>query len=91
MISVTNKNARHLFYLQYILLIIVLLMNGCKKTTVESTPIPNRIPKPDGSIVYSTTILDSVSPINKTTSWHNTNKSFTAFSTCNSLCTADLN
>ena len=74
MTTVTKRAASHLFLLQYILLIIVFLTMGCKKTAVDAPP--NRVPKPDGTIVYSTAILDSVSLINKTTSWHNTNKSF---------------
>jgi hypothetical protein len=78
MTTVTKKTAYTLFLLQYILLIIVFLAVGCKKTTVDSPPIPNRVPKPDGTLVYSTAILDSVSPINKTSSWHNTNKSFSS-------------
>ena len=76
MTTLTKRAAFHVFLLQYILLIIVFLMMGCKKTAVDATP--NRIPKPEGTIVYSTAILDSVSPINKTTSWHNTNKSFSS-------------
>ena len=76
MTTVTKRTAFHLFLLQYILLIIVFLTMGCKKTAVDSTP--NRVPKPEGTVVYSTAILDSVSLINKTTSWHNTNKSFSS-------------
>ena len=74
MTTVTKNTAYPLFLLQYILLIMVFLTMGCKKTAVDLPP--NRVPKADGSIVYSTAILDSVSPINKTTSWHITNKSF---------------
>jgi hypothetical protein len=76
MTTVSKRAAFHLFLLQYILLITVFLTMGCKKTAVDSTP--NRVPKPDGTIVYSTAILDSVSPVNKTTSWHNTNKAFSS-------------
>ena len=74
MTTVTKRAAFLLLLMQYILLIIVFLTMGCKKTAVDAPP--NRVPKPDGTIVYSTAILDSVSLINKTTSWHNTNKSF---------------
>jgi hypothetical protein len=74
MTTVTKRAVFHLLLLQYKLLIIVILTVGCKKTVVDAPP--NRVPKPDGTIVYSTAILDSVSLINKTTSWHNTNKSF---------------
>lgn len=76
MTTVPKRATAHLFLLQYILLITVFLSMGCKKTTVESPP--NRVPKPDGTVVYSSAILDSVSLINKTTSWHNTNKSFSS-------------
>jgi hypothetical protein len=76
MTTVPKRATAHLFLLQYILLITVFLTMGCKKTTVDAPP--NRVPKPDGTVVYSTAILDSVSLINKTTSWHNTNKSFSS-------------
>ena len=76
MTSVTPKSAFHFLLLQYILLIIVFLTVGCKKKAVDLPP--NRVPKPEGTVVYSTAILDSLSQINKTTSWYNTNRSFSS-------------
>lgn len=78
MIPKNRIASQHLYCMQYILLIIISTMAGCKKAQDETISMPNRIPRPDGSVVYSTAILDSVSIINKTTSWHNTNKSFTS-------------
>lgn len=71
-------------------IIFVLLLNSCKKpnnTEIDdnsSASIPASENKTE--LVYPISLLDSVSDINKTTSWYNTNKSFTQlFNVQNSL------
>jgi len=61
--------------------ILILLLSSCKKGK-EAEPIP---PEPPAKVTptikegmdYPVSLLESLSDINKTTSWYNTNKSFT--------------
>ena len=66
----------HIFIINLLLMVIFTSLMGCKKKDLSAPETPIRVPKPEGTIVYSTALLDSVSKINKTTSWYNTNKSF---------------
>ncbi len=60
---------------------LLVVLSSCSKTSTETpyTPTPT-IPAPvvtvPTKLVYPTNTLDSVSEINKTTSWYKTNKSF---------------
>ena len=66
----------------FILFIIFSVFFSCKKTEIENEP--ENIVERKG-MYYPVSLLESVSKINKTTSWYNTNKSFTSlFSVCNS-------
>ena len=58
------------------LLFTVVLLAGCKKNELPPEEIFVRAIPLDGSIIYPTTQLDSISLINKSTSWFNTNKAF---------------
>jgi len=59
-----------------ITLFIIFLFVGCKKNELPPDEVFVRSTPLVGSIVYSTSMLDSLSPINKNTSWYNTNKAF---------------
>lgn len=65
-------------YLQYNLLISLLLLLSCKKTEPEYTENFTRTPKPEGTIVYSSATLEGYTAINRGTSWFQTTKSFTS-------------
>ena len=64
-------------YLQYNLLISLFLLLGCKKNDIDPEEIYVRTVKPEGTVVYGTSVLDSYSTINKKTSWFLTTTSFT--------------
>jgi hypothetical protein len=72
-----RKKFHHFRLLQYNLLICLLFLLSCKKNDPAIVEVHKRTPKPEGSIVYGTGILDGYSAINKTTSWFQTTSSFT--------------
>ncbi len=68
----------------------LIMLSACSKTESNTTPTPLTPSTPVITtpiiVVYPVKTLDSISNINKTTSWYNTNKSFTQlFSLPNSL------
>lgn len=65
-------------YAQYKLLISLFLLMGCKKNVTAPIEIFTRPSKPEGSVVYSNSLLDSYSEVNKKTSWFQTTTSFSS-------------
>ncbi len=64
-----------------IVIFLFVLLSSCKKSseiTNETNTAPATTPtEPKKGLDYPVSLLDSVSAINKTTSWYNTNRSFT--------------
>lgn len=53
------------------------MLFGCKKNAIEPEEVFVRPIKPEGTIVYGTTVLENYSTTNKNTSWFQSTSSFT--------------